>query len=109
MSIICNKYYKKQHVTGPGCVLVSLSFGELLDSGVVITKKASLKNSDSEIKFKLDEYISEVIDGVAEANVKHNGDLQVNEIEVNPDDYPTKGQVKYAAFKIAEYLLTNDV
>lgn len=56
----------------------------------------------SVLKLDLDRYLREVLDGVGEANVQNGGNLVVAEVEIVPDDYPTEGQVKYVAFKIAE-------
>ncbi len=98
-------YYRMQHVTGPGCVLVSIKFGVTPESGVRIVKRLAANQDNACIQFDLQRYIDEIIEGVHQANVQYSGDLQVEEIEVVPDDYPKPGQVKYAACKIAEHLL----
>ncbi len=104
MSVSENIYYRRLHVTGPGCVLVSLKFG-IPKEGVVVVKRLDQTQENSHIQFDLDRHIKEIMDGVQEANIKYGGKLQVEEIEVIPNDYPTRGQAKYAAFQIAEYIL----
>ena len=48
---------------------------------------------------------SGISEGVQEANIKYDGSLRVQEIEIVPNDYPKDGQARIAAFKIAEHLL----
>ncbi len=96
-----------QHVTGPGCVLVSLRFGPKIGDDILITKRIAKDQTDCNIQFDLQSYIQEVVDGVNEANQKYNGKLEVAEIEVVPNDYPRVGQVKYSSFKLAEQLLND--
>ena len=107
MSIFESKYYRKQHVTGPGCVLVSIKFGVTPEDGVRIFKRLRLDNEQAEVQFDLENHVLEIVSGVTEANTKFGGNLEVEEVEVVPNDYPQKGQAKYAAFKITEHLLRN--
>ena len=72
---------------------------------MLVVKRMSLKQEDAQIKFNLDNHIEEILSGVREANENYNGQLEVQEIEVVPNDYPRKGQAKCAAYKIAEYVL----
>jgi len=108
MSIHESTCYRRQHVTGPGCVLVSIKFGKTPKEGVLIVKRLSLKQEDAEIKFDLVKHTEEILEGVQSANEKHNGKLEVQEIEVVPNDYPKRGQAMAAAFKIAEHVLTKN-
>ena len=107
MSITESTYYRRQHVTGPGCVLVSIKFGDTPENGVLVVKRLGLNQDDAKIEFDLKRHINEVVEGVQEANMKYGGDLQVQEIEVVPNDYPKRGQAKYAAYQIAEHVLGN--
>ena len=50
----------------------------------------------------IDRYINEVISGINEANRRHGTNIQLEEIEIVPDEYPTEGQVAYCAMQIAE-------
>ena len=109
MSIHESTYYRNQHVTGPGCVLVSIKFGKTPESGVIVVKRLALKQEDSEIQFDLDRHIEEILAGVKSANEKYEGNLQVQEIEVVPNDYPKRGQAMSAAFKVAEHVLTKNI
>jgi len=109
MSIHESTYYRRQHVTGPGCVLVSIKFGVTPEDGVLVVKRLGLKQEDAKIQFNLKRHINEVLEGVQEANLRFGGDLQVQEIEVVPNDYPQQGQAKYAAYQIAEHVLGNNI
>jgi hypothetical protein len=109
MSITESIYYRRQHVTGPGCVLVSIKFGVTPESGVLVVKRLGLNQDDAQIQFDLERHKAEILEGVQEANTKYSGDLQVQEIEVVPNDYPKAGQAKYAAFKIAEHVLGKNI
>ena len=99
-------YYRCQHVTGPGCVLVSLRFDENHRGTPVITRLLGVNHTDSNVRFDLDRTVQEINAGVDAANAKYSGSLIIAEIQIVPDDYPTKGQSQYAAFKIAEAILT---
>lgn len=106
MNIIQSTYYRKQHVTGPGCVLVSIKFGVTPKGGVLVVKRLGLNQESTQIKFDIERHTNEILDGVQEANLKYAGNLQVQEIEVVPTDYPKPGQAMSAAFQIAEHVLS---
>jgi hypothetical protein len=89
--------------------LVSIKFGVTPENGVLIVKRLGLNQKDAQIQFDLERHINEVIEGVQEANHKYSGNLQVQEIEVVPNDYPQQGQARYAAYQIAEYLLGKNI
>lgn len=105
MDISDNTYYRRQHVTGSGSVLVSIKFGITPENGVLVVKRLGLNQDDAQIQFNLEHHKAEVLAGVQEANTKYGGSLQVQEIEIVPNDYPKEGQARYAAFQIAEYVL----
>ena len=109
MSIYESTYYRRQHVTGPGCVLVSIKFGVTPGNGVLVVKRLGLNQEDAQIQFDLERHINEVVEGVQEANLRYGGNLQVQEIEVVPTDYPQPGQAKYAAFQIAVHVLGKNI
>lgn len=109
MSITESTYYRRQHVTGPGCVLVSIKFGETPEDGVLVVKRLGLNQGDAQVQFDLERHVLEIVEGVKEANLKYGGDLQVQEIEVVPNDYPKQGQARYAAYKITEHVLEKNI
>lgn len=109
MNIHQRTYYKVQHVTGPGCVLVSICFGVTPDGGPHIVRTLAGDRSESAISFDLENHVAEILSGVAKANSEFGGDLQVQEIQVVPDDYPKKTQAEYVAYKIACGVLTNEI
>jgi hypothetical protein len=49
-------------------------------------------------------YVAEALDGVSEVNRELGISLEVAEIEVVPDDYPTIGQVRHCAMLIARHV-----
>jgi len=109
MSISEGIYYRRQHVTGPSCVLVSIKFGVTPENGVLIIKRVSLNKDDAQIKFNLECHTAEILEGVQEANIKYGGSLQVQEVEVVPDNYPKEGQARYAVYQIAKYVLDRNI
>lgn len=109
MSTHESTYYRRQHVTGSGCVLVSIRFGVTPENGVLVVKRLGLNQEDAQIRFDLERHINEVVEGVHEANLKYGGDLQVQEIEVVPNDYPQKGQAKYVAYQITVDVLGKNI
>jgi hypothetical protein len=76
---------------------------------VLVVKRLGLKQDDAKIQFDLERHVKEILDGVQEANVKYRGDLQVQEIEVVPNDYPQQGQARYAAYQIAAHVLGKSI
>ena len=89
-------YYRMSHVTGPGCVLVSLKFGVTPDSGPWVTIRAA-REALIDPSMDVDAYVAEVIAGVADANSELGSAIEVEEIEIVPDDFPTVGQVRHCA------------
>jgi hypothetical protein len=49
----------------------------------------------------VDAYVAEVLDGIAQANSELGSAIEVEEIEIVPDDYPTCGQVRHCAKTLA--------
>lgn len=93
-------FYRAQRIAGSTAVLVSIGFGKTPASGPTVTRLVSL-DKDGTIKFDLAEHVSEVLAGVARANAETGSSLEVEAIEVVPDDYPGKGQAERAAYGIA--------
>ncbi|MCE0559423.1 hypothetical protein [Motilimonas sp. E26] len=100
MNISESTYYRRQHVTGHGCVLVSIKFGVTPDNGVLVVKRLGLNQDDAQIQFDVERHKEEIIEGVQEANNKYGGVLQVQEIEVVPNDYPKEGKLGMQHFKL---------
>ena len=95
------------HVTGPGCVMVSLRFGTTPESGPWLIRRSAI-NSDVEPQMDIKEYVAEVLSGVASGNEQHGTSLEVEEIEIIPDDFPTKGQVAHCASKLVEFAINQE-
>ena len=87
-------------------MLVSIKFGATPEKGINVVKRVSLDETRAEIKFDLDRHLVEVVEGVDEANSKYGSNLEIQEIEVVPNDFPMKGQARYAAYQIAEHVLS---
>ena len=100
-------YVRMSHVTGLGCVLVSLRFGCEPESGPVITVRSSL-GKVARPSLDVERYLQEVLEGVSEVNKRLGADLDVEEIQIVPDDYPTEGQVRYCATKLAEHTINSE-
>lgn len=79
------------------------------EDGVLMVKRLALKQEDSDIQFDLNWLIEEILARVQSENEKHNGNLEFQEIEVVPNDYPKLGQAMSAAFKISEHVLTKNI
>jgi hypothetical protein len=101
MQIHRSLFYRAQHFTGPKCVLVSIKFGITPESGPAVVRLVAMTKSDATITFDLANHVSEILAGVDRANVEQGSALQVEAIEVVPDDIPGKGQAEYVAYKIA--------
>lgn len=67
------------------------------------------KSVDPVPKFDVDNHVAEVLAGVAQANNEFNGSLEVEAVEVVPDDYPRKFQAQHVAYKIACAVLNDQV
>jgi hypothetical protein len=98
-------YYRAQHVTGPKAVLVSIKFGVTPAAGPLVVRRVGMDRVDCAVKFDLENYTREVLAGVARANADLNGALQVEQIEIVPDDYPGNGQVEHVSHQIASAVL----
>jgi len=83
-------------VTGPGCVLVSLKFGTTPDRGPWVTIRAA-REAMINPSMDMDAYVAEVIAGVADANNELGSAIEIEEIEIVPNDFPTSGQVRHCA------------
>lgn len=79
------------------------------EKGLIVVKRLSIKQNDTETGFDLKRHIDEILSGVKRANEKYSGSLEVQEIEIVPNDYPKRGQAMSAAYEIAEYILTKNI
>lgn len=104
--IYSDTYYRMSHVTGPGCVLVSLRFGSMPPSGPWVTIRAA-REAQIEPMMDVDAYIAEVLEGIAVANQELKTNIEVQEIEIVPDDHPTRDQVRHCATTLLKYYYTN--
>jgi hypothetical protein len=93
-------YHRMNHITGPGCVLVSLRFGVTPERGPWVAIRAA-REAMVDPSMDLDAYVAEVLEGVADANKELGTSIQVEEIEIVPDDHPTRGQVRHCAKTLA--------
>ncbi|RIA31617.1 hypothetical protein DFO61_2341 [Ectopseudomonas oleovorans] len=109
MEIVRSTFYRSQHVTGPACVLVSIRFGKKPENGPQIFCLLAQGKHDASVKFDLENHVAEVLSGVAKANAECSGALEVEAIEVVPDDYPRKTQAEYVAYKIATAVLQGEI
>jgi hypothetical protein len=94
-------FYRYQHVTGTKCVLVSVRFGKSPPTGPSVIRLLAMNRTESALQFDLANHVSEILAGVARANSECGTCLEVEAIEVVPDDYPGKGQAEHAAYQIA--------
>lgn len=102
-------FYRYQHVTGPTCVLVSFRFGKAPPSGPALIRLLAMDRTEAKVQFDLSNHVSEILAGVARANAELGSRLEVEAIEVVPDDYPGKGQAERAACQIAMAVGRGDV
>lgn len=102
-------FYRYQHVTGPKCVLVSIRFGKAPSSGPRLIRLLAIDKSEVAVQFDLANHASEIQAGVARANAELGSRLEVEAIEVVPDDYPGKGQAEHVAYQIALAVGRGDV
>lgn len=109
MEIHRSVFYRAQHVTEPTCVLVSIRFGKTPVGGPKVVRLLPIGKDEATVSFDLNNHIAEIISGVQKANQELGGDLEVEVIEVVPDDYPRKSQVEYVAYKIASAVLRNEI
>ncbi|BEP65106.1 hypothetical protein GmRootV213_56600 (plasmid) [Variovorax sp. V213] len=94
-------FFRYQHVTGPKCILVSVRFGKVPAHGPTLIRLLAMDRTESAVQFDLSNHVSEILAGVARANSELGSRLEVEAIEVVPDDYPGKGQAEHVAYQIA--------
>ena len=94
-------FFRYQHVTGPKCILVSVRFGKVPAHGPTLIRLLAIDRTESAVQFDLSNHVSEILAGVARANSELGSRLEVEAIEVVPDDYPGKGQAEHVAYQIA--------
>jgi hypothetical protein len=109
MQISRSVFYRAQHVTGPACVLVSLKFGTTPDGGPLVIRILAPKMIDPVPKFDVENHVAEVLAGVAQANSELGGSLEVEAVELVPDDYPKRFQARHVAYTIACAVLNDQV
>jgi hypothetical protein len=97
-------YFRMSHITGPRAVLVSLRFGPMPQAGPWVTIRAA-REAAVEPLHDVDRYVTEVLAGLAAANERLGASVQIEEIEIVPDDYPGEGQVRHCAMKLAEHFI----
>ncbi len=102
-------FYRYPHVTGPTCVLVSVRFGKASPTGPALIRLLAMDRMEAKVQFDLSNHVSEILAGVARANVELGSRLEVEAIEVVPDDYPGKGQAEHVAYQIAMAVGRGDV
>ena len=99
-------WHQRSYVTGPSAVLVSIVFGVAPAEGPRIVIMGPRLGNDASLKFDLKQHIAEVLGGVERVNAEFGGSLQVEAIQVVPDDYPGKLHAMRAAYLIAKCILT---
>lgn len=100
-------FHRAQHVTGPSAVLVSIQFGKMPAGGPRIVRLLAAGKQQAEVSFDLENHVAEILSGVARANQELRGALEVETIEVVPDDYPHQAQAEHLAYQIALAALRN--
>jgi hypothetical protein len=101
--------YRAAHITGPGSVLVSICFGKTPANDPAVVRLVMAGHTQVEPNFDVTRHINEVLSGVSQANEEHGGSLEVQMVQVVPDDYPQGGQAEYAACKIAISVLQGEI
>ena len=109
MKIHRSVFYRAQHITGPACVLVSIKFGKMPADGPHVLRMLSKPTTDPVPKFDVKNHVAEILEGVARANSEFNGNLEVEAVELYPDDYPSKLQARHVAYKIACAVQGNEI
>jgi hypothetical protein len=97
-------FYSAQHVTGPGCVLVTLRFGSTPKDGPYVTKKAPV-DGEGDIQHDVVRFLKEVGEGVQRANREMNDSAEVEEVQIVADDFPVDGQVAQASYWITKHYI----
>lgn len=104
MDITCiqrSVFYRYQYVTSATSVLISVRFGKAPPTGPRVVRLLAMDRSESEVRFDLQNHVSEILAGVARANSECGTGLEVDAIEVVPDDYPGNGHAEHVAYQIA--------
>ncbi|MBU2709024.1 hypothetical protein KCM76_23715 [Zooshikella marina] len=104
-------YYKKGNryivtmITGPAHVYLGLKFGSEEPNSIKVIKTGS---TDVRLNGSLDEeeIIKHSLEGVATANGKLNGELEIVELEYVANDSPRYDIYRRCAFLIAEAVLS---
>ena len=89
-------------------MLVSIQFGKAPPGGPRIVRLLAAGKQEAAVAFDLDNHVAEILSGVARANRELQGSLEVETIELVPDDYPNKTQAEYVAYEIAMAALRNE-
>jgi hypothetical protein len=108
MQIYRSIFYRASLTSGPSSVLVSIRFGTTPAGGPAVRFLAGV-NHDGAPRFDLEKHVAEILEGVDAANHEHAGSLQVETVEVVPDDYPSGGQARFLAYNIARAVLRAEV
>ncbi|WP_157786914.1 hypothetical protein [Herbaspirillum rubrisubalbicans] len=109
MEIDRSTFYRAQHITGPAAVLISIKFGNMPAEGPTVLRILSKQATEPTPKFDVENHLAEILAGVAQANHELDGRLEVQAVEIIPDDYPRKFQAQHIAYKIACAVLKNQV
>lgn len=109
MKIDRSVFYRAPYITGPSWVLVSLKFGKTPVEGPLVLRVLTPGAIDPLPKFDVENHVAEVLAGVAQANSEFDGHLEVEAVEIVPDDYPRKFQAQHVAYKIACAVLSDQV
>ena len=82
-------------------VTLSLKFGHRPSKGILWINPLDINGSLKEIKFDIEQYMAEIMEGIEKANKEFHKILHLQEVTINPDDNPRTGQAQYVAYKIA--------
>ncbi|MBL0920245.1 MAG: hypothetical protein IBJ14_16200 [Hydrogenophaga sp.] len=94
-------FYCYGHISGPTAVLVSVRFGKAPPVGPTVVTLPPVDSSKHGAQLDVSNHVDEVLRGVRRASEETGASLEVEAIEVVPDDYPSKGQAEYVAYRIA--------
>lgn len=103
MTIRKYELFRGANISGPTAVFLGLIFS---DKGNITPLLVPLpKASGDEKLLDVEALVAEVREGVDRANQEFNSNLKIHEIQYVPNDYPSKSQVAYLAYKIARTAL----
>ena len=108
MQVYRSVFYRASLTSGPSAVLVSIRFGTAPAGGPALRILAGV-NQDGAPQFDLENHVAEILEGVDAANREQGGSLQVETVEVVPDDYPSGGQARFLAYNIARAVMRGEV